>query len=388
MIISKTHIETHLKAISLILLFIIMPLSLKAQGYEVKTIVIDPGHGGKDPGAVGRIGKEKDINLSVALLTGSYIEKYIPNVKVVYTRKTDVFPGLKQRTEIANKNKADLFISIHTNAVPSSKVHGASTWLLGVSKNQSNLEMAKLENSVIELEDNYEEKYQGFDPNKDESYIIFSFNSTKAYFEQSLSLAQELQNQFSNRVGRRNYGIQQGPFWVLLGTTMPSVLIELGFITNPKEEKFLLSKEGQEYMASAIFRAVRDYKKNIESKNRKQNASTNTSKPEVVTPVNNSTSKSNVKPENNNQNVYFRIQFLLTTKKLELDDKTFKNIEDVWMYQDGNYYKYTTGKSSSADEIQLQLNNVKKTYPDAFIAAFKGDERISVSEAKRILKEK
>jgi N-acetylmuramoyl-L-alanine amidase len=381
MVTKYRNIISYKKVISTILLLFIISSHFYSQGYEVKTIVIDAGHGGKDPGAVGRKGKEKDINLAVALLTGNYIEKYIPDVKVIYTRKTDVAVDLKKRSEIANKNKADLFISIHTNAVPNSKVTGASTWLLGVSKNQSNLEMAKLENSVIELEENYEEKYQGFDPNKDESYIIFSFNATKAYFEQSLSLAQELQNQFSTRVGRRNYGIQQGPFWVLLGTTMPSVLIELGFITNPKEESFLLSKEGQEYMASAIFRSVRDYKKQIESKNKKavivSNPIIETKKPvsekQISTP--------------SVQGVSYKIQFLLSTKKIELNAPAFSGIPDVMFYQDGSYYKYTSGAYTDIDIAKSELKNLKKKYPDAFIVAFNMDKRISIAEAKRLLKQ-
>jgi N-acetylmuramoyl-L-alanine amidase len=379
--------------------------SIKAQGYNVKTIVIDAGHGGKDPGAVGRVGKEKDINLTVSLLVGTYIEKNLPDVKVIYTRKTDVFVELYKRADIANKNKADLFVSIHVNAVPNPKINGASTWLLGVSKNQSNLDMAKKENSVIEIEDNYEEKYQGFDPNKDESYIIFSFNSTKAFFEQSLSLAQELQNQFSNRVGRRNYGIQQAEFLVLHRTTMPSVLIELGFITNPDEEKFLMSQQGQEYLASAIFRAIREYKNQVEAKNHKAivvdeptpkpqiNSQTNIIIPEPVSqnkPVENKPAPSVSAPAVATPvaGITFRVQFLLSPKEIALNDTRFKNIEQLWMYKDGNYYKYTAGNSSNFDEIMAIRKKMLTKYPDAFIVAFKDDKRISVNEARKLLETK
>jgi N-acetylmuramoyl-L-alanine amidase len=346
---------------------------------------------------------------------GTYIEKNIPDVKVIYTRKTDVFVELYKRADIANKNKADLFVSIHVNAVSNPKVNGASTWLLGVSKNQSNLDMAKKENSVIEIEDNYEEKYQGFDPNKDESYIIFSFNSTKAYFEQSLSLAQVLQNEFSTRVGRRNYGIQQAEFLVLHRTTMPSVLVELGFITNPDEEKFLLSQQGQEYLASAIFRAIREYKKEVETKNHKAivlddptpktqiNSQTNIIKPEPVSqnkPVENKPIESKSAPSVSAPvvvtpvvatpvaGITFRVQFLLSPKEIALNDTRFKNIEQLWMYKDGNYYKYTAGSSVNFDEIMAIRKKMLTKYPDAFIVAFKDDKRISVNEARKLLETK
>ncbi|MFC0876326.1 N-acetylmuramoyl-L-alanine amidase [Saccharicrinis sp. FJH2] len=365
-----------LKVIFVLTSIFFIPNNLEAQAYQIKTIVIDAGHGGKDPGAIGRKAKEKDINLAVALLTGQYIEKYMPDVKVIYTRKTDEFIELHERANIANRNHADLFLSIHVNAVANSRVTGASSWLLGVGKYQSNLELAKLENSVIEMEDNYEEVYQGFDPNKDESYIIFNFNSTKAYFEQSLNLAQEIQDQFKNRVGRRNYGIHQGPFLVLHRTTMPSVLIELGFITNSTEEKFLMSKEGQEFMASAIFRSVRTYKQQIDAKNKKTVILANQKEPENENSV------------VEDHGITYKVQFLLSKTELAPDDPAFKNLVAVWKYKDGAFYKYTTGSSSDLSVIKEIQNNIKDRYPDAFIAAFKDGERISISEAKRLIKAK
>ncbi|MFB6318881.1 N-acetylmuramoyl-L-alanine amidase [Saccharicrinis sp. FJH54] len=365
-----------LKVIFVLTLILFIPLNSNAQAYQIKTIVIDAGHGGKDPGAIGRKGKEKDINLAVALLTGQYIEKYMPDVKVIYTRKTDEFIELHERANIANRNHADLFLSIHVNAVSNSRVTGASSWLLGVGKYQSNLELAKLENSVIEMEDNYEEVYQGFDPNKDESYIIFNFNSTKAYFDQSLNLAQEIQDQFKNRVGRRNYGIHQGPFLVLHRTTMPSVLIELGFITNPTEERFLMSQEGQEYMASAIFRSVRSYKQQIEAKNKKTVILANQNEPESTTSV------------AEDHGVTYKVQFLISKTELAPDDPAFNGLLAIWKYKDGAFYKYTTGSSSDLSDIKDIQNNIKDRYPDAFIAAFKDGERISISEAKRLINAK
>jgi N-acetylmuramoyl-L-alanine amidase len=246
---------------------------------------------------------------------------------------------------------------------------------LGVSKYQSNLELAKLENSVIEMEDNYEEIYQGFDPNKDESYIIFNFNATKAYFEQSLNLAQEIQDQFKTRVGRRNYGIHQGPFLVLHRTTMPSVLIELGFITNPTEEKFLMSKEGQEFMASAIFRSVRSYKQQTEAKNKKTVILANQEEAENENP-------------GVTDHVTYKVQFLISQTELSSNDPALKGLEAVWKYRDGAFYKYTTGNSSDLSVLKKIQKNIKDRYPDAFIAAFKDGERISISEAKSLIKAK
>lgn len=369
------------------------PQTINAQAYQIKTIVIDAGHGGKDPGAVGKKAKEKDINLNVALLSGGYIEKYLPDVKVIYTRKTDKFVKLIDRAEMANKAKADLFISIHVNAVGNSRVQGASTWLFGFEKFESNLKLAKLENSVIELEEDYEETYHGFDPNKDESYIIFNFNSTKAYFEQSLSLAQELQNQFKNRVGRKDHGIRQGPFWVLHATTMPSVLIELGFITNTKEESFLMTTSGQEYLASAIFRSVRSYKQQIEAKNKIGTALVEKKPESNIAPkvaesdknIVNSQDISDEPKEVDHHGVRFKVQFLLSKTRLDTNNAAFAGLSDIWEYKDGSYYKYTTGNTVDLLQIIEIQKKVKQKYPDAFIAAFKDNERISVAEAKRLI---
>lgn len=230
-------------------------------------VVIDAGHGGKDPGTVGKRGKEKDITLKVALKLGNYIEKNIPGVKVVYTRKTDKFIELYDRATIANEAKADLFISIHVNAIPNKAAHsGTETYVMGLHKTESNLEVAKRENSVIMLDDNYKEKYEGFDPGSAESYILFSLTQN-AYLESSLLFADKVENQFKNRVGRRSHGVKQAGFIVLWKTAMPSVLIETGFITNEKEEAFLLSENGQDLLASGIYRAFKEYKAQIESVN-------------------------------------------------------------------------------------------------------------------------
>lgn len=236
--------------------------------YSVKTIVIDAGHGGKDSGTRGKVAWEKTIALNIALRLGDYIEKYLPDVKVIYTRKSDVFVTLDGRAKIANDAGADLFISIHVNAMPpnNSRVYGTETYVMGLHKSDDNLAVAMRENSVIMQEENFRETYEGFDPESDESYIIFDLYQS-AFLESSMKLAQKIQDQFGNRVKRRNRGVKQAGFWVLWETTMPSVLVETGYITNPEEETFLASELGQALLASGIFRAVRDYKEELESLN-------------------------------------------------------------------------------------------------------------------------
>jgi len=232
----------------------------------VDTVVIDAGHGGKDPGTHGVNTKEKDVALTIALKVGNYIEKNIPGVKVIYTRKNDTYLGLDERAEVANKAKADLFICIHANAVPKEEIYGTETYVMGLHKSEGNLDVAKRENSVILLDNNYQERYEGFDPNSPESYILFSL-AQSAYQESSIKFAEKVESQFKNRLGRRSHGVKQAGFWVLWRTAMPSVLIEVGFLTNNKEEKFLKNSDGQDLIASAIYRAFKDYKAQVESIN-------------------------------------------------------------------------------------------------------------------------
>jgi len=238
--------------------------SLVKKEYKVTTVVIDAGHGGKDSGTLGKNTKEKDVALKIALKAGKYIEENIPGVKVIYTRKDDRFLELDERAEIANKNKADLFICIHANAVKSGNAYGTETFIMGLDKAEKNFEVAKRENSVIYLEDNHETRYEGFDPKSPESYILFSL-AQSAYQESSLKLAQKIENQFKSRVGRSSRGVKQAPFWVLWRTTMPSVLIETGFLSNASEEKFLSGGQGQDLIASGIYRAFKEYKAEVES---------------------------------------------------------------------------------------------------------------------------
>jgi len=241
--------------------------ALEVRTFRVKKIVIDAGHGGHDPGTQGVISKEKDVALKIALKLGKYIEDKLDDVEVIYTRDNDTFVELHGRAYIANKNGADLFISIHCNSFPPNPdVKGTETYVMGLSKVGRNLEVAKQENSVIFLEENYEEKYQGFDPNSPESLILLSLEQT-AYQENSLLLAANIESQFKNRVGRRSRGVKMAPFWVLWDTSMPSVLVETGYLSNKKEEKDLNDPLLQDYIASAIFRAFRDYKEEIDLRN-------------------------------------------------------------------------------------------------------------------------
>jgi N-acetylmuramoyl-L-alanine amidase len=226
--------------------------------------VIDAGHGGKDPGTHGAVAKEKTIALKVALEVGKLIKANLPGVKVIYTRSTDVFVPLDDRADIANRNKADLFISIHCNANPvSADIHGTETYTMGLHKSEDNLEVANRENSVILQETGYEKKYDGFDPDSPVAYILFS-NYQSAFIENSLVFAQSVENQFKSRVGRKSRGVRQAGFLVLWKTTMPGALVEIGYLTNPAEEKYLVSQQGQSFIASGIYRAFKEYKKAME----------------------------------------------------------------------------------------------------------------------------
>ncbi|MBK0401947.1 N-acetylmuramoyl-L-alanine amidase [Adhaeribacter sp. BT258] len=235
------------------------------KAFRLRTVVIDAGHGGKDPGCNGRHSKEAHIALKVALQLGQYIEKEMPDVKVIYTRKTDTFVELIDRAGIANKNRADLFISIHCNSGPST-AYGTETYCMGLHTSEGNLKVAKRENAVILEEENYQEKYNGFDPNSAQSHIMFALYQS-AYIENSLRFAQKVEYQFKHKVGRTSRGVKQAGLLVLWKSAMPSALIELGFLTNNAEEKYLNDKLGQTYMASGIYRAFKDYKVELEAMN-------------------------------------------------------------------------------------------------------------------------
>ncbi len=356
----------------LIILSGIIPMLLNAQkGSRISTVVIDAGHGGKDPGAMGNNTREKEITLAIALKTGEYIRKYLPDVKVIYTRTDDRFIPLHQRADIANKNNADFFISIHCNANPNQRAYGSETYTMGLHKSDANLDVAILENAAILFEENAEEQYEGFDVNSVESYIRFNLYQN-VYQEQSNLLATLIQDQFKNRVGRRDRGVHQAGFLVLWRTAMPGVLVELGFISNPQEERFLMSEDGQAYMASAIYRAFKQYKLEFELENNKP-AEIETSAQPVV------------KESNSTNGLNYKVQFYTSPVLIKTSDARFKDIPDVSYYEHNGLYKYTSGNFSSRAQADQHMARVRKMgYGDAFVAAFKDNNRISMQEATKL----
>lgn len=363
-------------------------------------VVIDAGHGGKDTGATRGGYKEKDINLGVVLALGQLIERNHKDVKVVYTRKSDVFVDLDKRADIANKAKANLFISVHTNstAAKSTSVSGADTYILGLARSEENLQVAKRENSVILLEDNYKTKYEGFDPNSPESYIIFEF-MTNTFMEQSLQFASFVQSDFRSVAKRVDRGVRQAGFLVLRKTSAPSVLIELGFINNQSEAQFLSTKSGQQSMARAIYSGFRKYKRDFDKKQGKlvvestevadisfddveeetiavkndQNEG-RISQVSVSEKVRNNTASSNKKIEKDQ--IEYRVQFLVSPRKLSGNSPALKGLSPVSFYKDGSVYRYTYGSTTNLNEITKIQNQVRLKFKDAFVIRMKNGKRI------------
>lgn len=382
----------------LILTLLLMPfsVSLNAAGGGVKTVVIDAGHGGHDPGNLGTRRyktQEKDIALAVALKVGAYIEQNLPDVKVIYTRTTDKFVELRERAEIANRAEADLFISIHCDAFENSSVHGATSFVMGRNHEDDNLRVAMQENSVILLEENYEEKYEGFDPNKTESYIAFTLYQS-AFINQSISFAQKVQDQFRDRVSRRDRGVKQQPLMVTKIAVMPAVLIELGYLTNPTEEDFLNSEQGQSYMASAIFRAFRDYKAERESLEKQQKI-TPVVTPRQVEPAQvpeemqqeTTQDKGVTLPKDGTPaDVYFSVQIATSTQKRDTSPEYFNGVSGVEFYADGGLFKYTVGRTIDLNEAKAIQTRMKEAgFKDSFIIAVSDGKRITIAEARALL---
>jgi len=362
-------------------LVFLMPLMVHAQrGEKIQTIVIDAGHGGKDSGALGKISMEKTLNLAVALKLGNYIKENLPDVKVVYTRDTDKFVELSERAAIANRNNADVFISIHCNSTEgTTTVNGAETFVMGESKNEANLNVAKKENAAILLEDNTD-AYDHFDPNSTEAYIIFSLTQS-LYQSQSLSLADKVQKQFADKASRHNRGVQQAGFLVLWKTSMPSILVELGFINNVNEEKFLNSEKGQAQMALALYQAFAEFKREYEAEN--QQVSQAEVKPEE---------KPEAKVEQSvadttNKEVYFSVQFASSKNKVSLKDPSFKKIKAPRWYKSKGMYCYSSGKFPTKAAAEVRMAELQKMgYKDAFIVAFIGRTRVSIKQAEAELR--
>lgn len=354
-------------AIVCLMMFVLSQPAFAQRGSKITTVVIDAGHGGKDPGAMGKNSREKDITLSVALKTGKYIEENLPDVKVIYTRTKDEFVELYKRAEIANKNSADFFISIHCNSNKSTSPYGAETYVMGLHKNDANLNVAMKENAAILLEEGQGEQYEGFDANSPESYIKFSLIQD-TYLDQSTEMATRIQEQFKERVGRKDRGVYQAGFLVLWRTAMPGVLIELGFLSNPAEEQFLLSQDGQVYMASAIYRAFKAYKLDYEKENFAEETVVENKEINIETTL-----------------FEYRVQFYTSPVELPEGSEKLKGIPDISHYYHNGLFKYTSGHFSSKDEANRQQGILRqKGFADAFVAAFKDGQRISMSEAEEI----
>ena len=376
-------------------------------------VVIDAGHGGHDPGAIGKISKEKNINLNVALKVGNLIKRNCDDVKVIYTRSKDVFIPLDRRAEIANNAKADLFISIHTNALANNRTaKGASTWTLGLAKSDANLEVAKRENSVILYESDYKTRYAGFNPNSAESYIIFEFMQDK-YMEQSVHLASLMQKQFRQTCRRADRGVHQAGFLVLKASAMPSILIELGFISTPEEERYLNSEEGAGTMAKGIYRAFLNYKREHELRltgvsktivpteqeedNTPATAQKDTESVNTAPQQEKLLAEAKTKPAataktapkrpivvesaTNDSEITFKIQILTSSKPLAKNDKRLKGLKEVDYYKEGGIYKYTYGASSDYNKVLRTKRTITAQFKDAFIIAFRNGEKMNVNEA-------
>lgn len=419
-------VQRNLKIIGLFLgaLMLFAPFT-PAQAKDF-VLVIDAGHGGHDAGAIGQFSQEKNINLKVALAVGKLIEANCSDVRVIYTRKTDVFIPLGRRAEIANEAKANLFLSIHTNSLANSKTYtGASTWTLGLAKSDANLDVAKKENSVILYENDYKTKYAGFDPNSSESYIIFEFMQDK-YMKESVHFASIIQNQFRGAL-RPDRGVHQAGFLVLKASAMPSVLVELGFISTPSEESYLNSDEGVNTLSQSIYRAFTLFKREQDIKHTgksvtivppavkvkplavvsgSQNATAQVTK-EDSSSIDSSSAQTNSKntvvvtqtPSTSPQtrvaerkmlgdSIVFKLQILAVGAKLSDGDDRLKGLSDVECVFDNGLYKYFCGASTNYNEVYRCKKSLDTQFPDSFIVAYQGSKKIDTIEAIRQFKKR
>jgi len=396
------------KLVSLLLLMLCLS-TIAVAADKTFTLVIDAGHGGKDAGAVGATSKEKDINLSVALAFGRYIEQNCPSVRVVYTRKTDIFIELQERANIANRNKADLFISIHTNAVAGSKsVKGFETYTLGMHRASDNLDVAKRENSVITMESNYKSKYQGFDPNSAESYIMFEYMQDKN-MENSVNLAKYIQSNVCQAASRQNKGVHQAGFLVLRQTSMPSCLVELGFISTPEEERQLNDPIIQDQLSRGLYQAFAQYVNKYGNGVKASSLAPSKVVPEVKeqevtpkveeitdTPKAKETKTEAPKAEEKKSeekkvevsSPVFKVQVVVSSRLIKEGDSHFKGLANIDNYKEGGMYKYTYGSSTDYNEIAKLRKSILDKFPEAFVIAFKNGEKMNVNEAIKEWKSK
>ena len=413
---NKHHLPMNLKRNILMLAVMLLALITEVGAKEF-TLVIDAGHGGHDTGAPGKFSKEKDINLKTALAFGKYVEQNCPDVKVIYTRKKDVFVELKDRAGIANKAKADLFISIHTDALENNSVaRGMTTYTLGMHRAKDNLDVAQRENSVILIEKNYKETYQGFDPNSAESYIIFEFMQDKN-MQRSVDLATFIQNKTCQAADRPSRGVKQAGFLVLRETSMPSCLVELGFITTPAEEKLLSEDVTIDNIAKGIYNAFVEYKKKYDNNitvpykaeeptinivdvvpGQEKKEEVRAEKPDKTVKAEEKEEKKEGKKkkekeeEDKEKTLYvasgdnagvpvFKVQILATDKPFKKGDAHFKGRTDYNQYTENGMTKYTIGETTDYNEILRLKSELQATFGDCFVVAFKEGQKMNISEA-------
>ncbi|MBW3517965.1 N-acetylmuramoyl-L-alanine amidase [Flavobacterium sp. NKUCC04_CG] len=379
----------------LIGIFLFTSIFTYAQSNSKFKVVLDAGHGGKDFGTSHNGNVEKRIVLSVVLKVGEILERQ-PDIDVIYTRKTDVFVEVKERSVIANKENGNVFISVHCNGVNSSDASGTETYVMGLSKNKSNLEVAKKENAAITLEDDYKNKYAGFDPNSPESLIGLTLMQ-EDYVGQSIDLASKVQDGFTNDLKRKSRGVKQGPFWVLHGAFMPSILIELGFVSHKDEGEYLNSERGQMELAESIAKGIINYKKDFYSASKGAVVSTvkdsKQDKKDTIKEIEPKVAAKNeaAKPEKQEKqekevvtakDVVFRIQISASSKVLELKPSNFNGLSSITMLKEGNLNKYYYSETTDYKTAQKALGEAKnKGYTSSFIVAFKKGKKVSVQEA-------
>lgn len=380
----------------LILLFVILTFfnvqSFAQAKDKIAKVVIDAGHGGTDPGAIGAKGQEKDVTLAVALQLGKLISENCKGVEVYYTRKTDVFIPLYTRSKIANDKHADLFISIHCNAAENKLARGTETFVMGLHKTTSNLDVARKENAAMLLEKDYKSNYGDFNPNSPESYVIFSLY-TNAYLHNSALLASKVQRHLLKCNGFTDRGVQQAGFWVLHKVAMPSILIELGFISNKEDEAVLLNKDSQNAMAVSICNAFIEYKNQIEgtqipllaekkvAKTVEKNVDIREENREEEKSVN---SEEQTTSSSSANGLCFKVQVYASPKEIAVTDKKFDGIANVEKYCENEVWKYTVGSEPTFEKAQAIQKTLKEKFPDAFIIAFKDGVKIPISEARKL----
>ncbi|WP_347926203.1 N-acetylmuramoyl-L-alanine amidase [Pontimicrobium sp. SW4] len=358
--------KTNLKYLLVSFFFIFSSYAFPQKSTDKFVVVLDAGHGGKDPGRPTKFDTEKNVALSVVLKIGKELEKH-KNIEVIYTRKTDVFVELRERAAIANRADADLFVSVHCNA-HNTQAYGTETYVLSVGNTDRNIEIAKAENEVIFLEDNYEKHYEGYDPNSPESIIGLTLLQ-EDYVEQSILLASMVEKNFKNKLNRKSRGVKQIPLWVMHNTYMPSVLIETGFLTNKHEGKYLSSKKGQQEISKSIYESILMY---IETVNENNGF-------EIIANTDNDNTTIN-------SSITFKVQIAAGARKLETKPYNFNGLRGITSESIGNGYKYFYGETSNYEDIKRHKQEaLEKGYTSCFIVAYKNGVRIDVNEALKTI---